>query len=38
MAMLSKQDHGTSQVAGSTYAISGLGSFLVRMVSFKVDK
>jgi hypothetical protein len=37
MAMLSKQDHSRSRVAGSTHEISGLGSFLVRMVGFKVD-
>jgi hypothetical protein len=38
MAMLSKQDHGRSRVAGSTHEISSLGSFLVRMGSFKVDE
>jgi hypothetical protein len=38
MAKLSTQDHGRSRVAGSTREILGLGSFLVRMVGFKVDK
>jgi hypothetical protein len=38
MAMLNKQDHGRSQVAGSTQGISGQGSFLVKMVGFRVDK
>jgi hypothetical protein len=38
MAMLSTQDHGRTQVAGSTREILGLGSFLVRMVGFKVGK
>jgi hypothetical protein len=38
MAMLSKQDHGRSRVAGSTHETLGLGSFLVRMVGFKVDR
>jgi hypothetical protein len=38
MAMLNKQDHVRSRVASFTHEISGLGSFLVRMVGFKFDK
>jgi hypothetical protein len=38
MAMLSKQDHGRSRVAGSTREISRLCSLLDRVVSYKVDK
>jgi hypothetical protein len=38
MAMLSKQDHGRSRVAGSTREISGLCSLLDRVVGYKVDK
>jgi hypothetical protein len=38
MAMLSKQDHGRSRVAGSTHEILGLCSTLVRVVSYKVTK
>jgi hypothetical protein len=38
MTMLSKQDHGRSQVVGSTHEISKLCSLLVRVVGYKVDK
>jgi hypothetical protein len=38
MAMLSKQDHGRSRVAGFTHEISGLCSLLVRVVGYKVAK
>jgi hypothetical protein len=38
MAMLTKQDHSRSRVAGSTREISGLCSLLVRVVGYKVDE
>jgi hypothetical protein len=38
MAMFSKQDHGISQVAGSTHEISGMCSYLVRAVGYKVNE
>jgi hypothetical protein len=38
MAMLSKQDHSRSRVAGSTREISGPASLLVRVVGYKVDE
>jgi hypothetical protein len=38
MAMLSKQDHSRSRVAGSTREILGLCSLLVRVVGYKVDE
>jgi hypothetical protein len=38
MAMLSKQDHDRSRVAGSTREISGLCSYLIRVVGYKADK
>jgi hypothetical protein len=38
MTMLSKQDHGRSQVVGSTHEISKLCSLLVRVVGYKVDR
>jgi hypothetical protein len=38
MAMLSKQDHGRSRVAGSIHEILGLCSYLVRVVGYNVDK
>jgi hypothetical protein len=38
MAMLSRQDHNRSRVAGSTRETSGLCSLLVRMVGYKVDE
>jgi hypothetical protein len=38
MTMLSIQDHGRSQVAGSTHDILGLRSLLVRVVGYKLAK
>jgi hypothetical protein len=38
MALLSKQDHGRSRVAGSTRKISGLCSLLDRVAGYKVHR
>jgi hypothetical protein len=38
MAMLSIQDHGRSQVAGSTHDILRMRSLLVRVVGYKLAK